>query len=445
MLICVKLAAGLSAGRARALICINRWAHGRAVPAGSPSRAVEALVPGVCRGCQLRDQTSCASQSPCLTVDPVLVLRPCRGPFPDLVLACSPGMHPCLSACFPGLTGVPAARAGRRPAGAAVSDRARPALLVATGVGLGLTSATLHRPFAPAGRVGSAGSAVAGWNAALPAAPGSAPVKRPVVPAWKARVPFAETLPDTAAARQRHGAGSGNSGCEAVAAADAGDTGRLNTGAGKQEAVRARAQNCGSNGPIHFAVAPIRGPSVRPSVAGHRAANRRSRGRGPVVADRDTQHEQRHRLGAHHAPWPVVPGACIPVVALVDPVHAIVEEEIRTQAWRVIDRVAGHRDHFGIGRQVDPDAQARKPDADADAHLGDGRRCRCEKHPEHKKQVAHFCPFIEPGDGALDPQEGATPVPSSLIIRQMNGFVCCLAHPIRFAMRPRGLPGRCCV
>src|ERR1035437_7880495 len=62
----------------------------------------------------------------------------------------------------------------------------------------------------------------------------------------------------------------------------------------------------------------------------------------PVVAYRDSQDEQRYNFWAHKPPRSVVPGTRVPVVALVDPVHAIVKEIVRIQSWRVVNRVARH-------------------------------------------------------------------------------------------------------
>ena len=217
------------------------------------------------------------------TGDPDLVPHLWRGLSPDLAPALAPAMLPCRPAHSPGLTLATAVRAGRPLDGAAVAAAADPglsALLVAEGSGLGLTSAPLRLPFVAAARGGSAGSAVAGWNAARPAAPGISPEVHPAAPAEPARAHFAVSAPDTADALRRHAAGNGNSGCEAVAAAAPGDTDPLNTAAGKQEVVRALAQNCGSTCPIRFAAAPIHGPSALPSVAGHPAASRKSRPEG---------------------------------------------------------------------------------------------------------------------------------------------------------------------
>src|SRR6266699_31131 len=130
--------------------------------------------------------------------------------------------------------------------------------------------------------------------------------------------------------------------------------------------------------------APVLAPAWRrirpPSAKVHRGP--------PVVADRNSQDEYRHRLPSHNPPGSVVPGARVPVIPLVDPVHAIVEEVVCLHAWGVVDRVARHRDQFRVQRQVDPDAHVGKPDADA--HLSDGRGRRAQHHPQHNQSTAHF-------------------------------------------------------
>src|SRR6266545_579826 len=130
--------------------------------------------------------------------------------------------------------------------------------------------------------------------------------------------------------------------------------------------------------------APVLAPAWRrirpPSAKVHRGP--------PVVADRNSQDEYRHRLPSHNPPGSVVPGARVPVIPLVDPVHAIVEEVVCLHARGVVDRVARHRDQFRVQRQVDPDAHVGKPDADA--HLSDGRGHRAQHHPQHNQSTAHF-------------------------------------------------------
>src|SRR5438270_17609 len=47
-----------------------------------------------------------------------------------------------------------------------------------------------------------------------------------------------------------------------------------------------------------------------------------------VIARWNAQNIEWYRVGIHQLPWPVVPGARVPVVSLVGPVHAIVEERV---------------------------------------------------------------------------------------------------------------------
>src|SRR3984893_1015667 len=89
----------------------------------------------------------------------------------------------------------------------------------------------------------------------------------------------------------------------------------------------------------------------------------------PVVANRDSQHEQRHPLRGHHVPRPVVPGTGVPVILCVHPVQTVVEEEVRVQARGVVDRVARYRHQIGVGSQVD-----------SDADLSTGGSARAQEH-----------------------------------------------------------------
>jgi len=47
-----------------------------------------------------------------------------------------------------------------------------------------------------------------------------------------------------------------------------------------------------------------------------------------VIAHWNPQHIERYRVGIHQLPWPVVPRARVPVLSLVDPILAIVEERV---------------------------------------------------------------------------------------------------------------------
>src|SRR3972149_11043298 len=115
------------------------------------------------------------------------------------------------------------------------------------------------------------------------------------------------------------------------------------------------------------------------------AARPRCRGRAWLGADPRVSFEAPR---ADQSPRPVVPGTRVPVAPVVDPVQAVVEEEIRTQPRRIIDGVARHGDQLRKHRQVDPDAHAGK--SDADTHLGNGRSRRPEQYPQREQSFAHL-------------------------------------------------------
>src|SRR4029077_1354527 len=80
--------------------------------------------------------------------------------------------------------------------------------------------------------------------------------------------------------------------------------------------------------------APMLGP---PRRSGRRPPVKVGR-RPPVVPDRHLENEGGHDLRIDQRPRSVVPGARVPVVVLVDPVHAVVEEEVAVDAGRVVHR-----------------------------------------------------------------------------------------------------------
>ena len=153
-----------------------------------------------------------------------------------------------------------------------------------------------------------------------------------------------------------------------------------------------------------------------------------------VVAYRDAQDEQRHRRRRHARPRPAVPGAGVPVIVLIDPVHAIVEEEIRIQSWSIVNGVTRHPDKVRVVRQVDPDAYAGKPDADA--HLSHSRSHRPNHHPQHSQSMAHFF-SVSDASSRLRAccQRTVTPTPSftELLSGQTTGL------PARCSVRQRTL------
>ncbi len=139
--------------------------------------------------------------------------------------------------------------------------------------------------------------------------------------------------------------------------------------------------------PAAAALCPFVAPMLTPARRRIRLPPVKIRRRLAVIAHGNAQHVHRHDVARHQPPRPVVPGARVPVVALVDPVHAVVEEVVGTDLRRVVDRIPRHRDELRIHGQVDADAHVGKPDPDA--HLGRGRRRRASQHPQHCKRFAH--------------------------------------------------------
>src|SRR6185369_3505084 len=133
-------------------------------------------------------------------------------------------------------------------------------------------------------------------------------------------------------------------------------------------------------------------PVLAPAGRGIRLPPAKVHGRLPVVAYRDTKDKQRYNLRLHKPPGAVVPGTRVPVVVLVDPVHAVVKEIIAIHLWSIVDRVARHGGEFRVQRQVDPDAHVRQPDTDA--HLGSGRSHRADQHPQNNQSAAFILHVI---------------------------------------------------
>lgn len=78
-----------------------------------------------------------------------------------------------------------------------------------------------------------------------------------------------------------------------------------------------------------------------------------------VVTHGDTQDEERYIPGVHELPGAVVPVARIPVVILVNPVHAVVKEKIQIQLGCVVDGVTRNPHEFRINRDIDPNVDMR--------------------------------------------------------------------------------------
>ena len=75
-----------------------------------------------------------------------------------------------------------------------------------------------------------------------------------------------------------------------------------------------------------------------------------------VIADGNPQNVKRYHYRVDIAPRAVVPGTRVPVIVLVNPVHAVVKEVVALNIRRIVDRIARYRDQFRKERQVDPDA-----------------------------------------------------------------------------------------
>ena len=201
------------------------------------------------------------------------------GLSPVLVPALAPVAHPSPVACFRGLTLALVVHAGLPPAAAAAAAPGLPGLSVEVALGSVLISEPPGLPFVVAVSVGPdrpAGPA-ADCNAGHLAVWDFSPAVLPAVPAAKVLALVALPAPDSAAALRRHAAGIGNSGSEVAAVAALGDSGSLNTAAGRQAAGRALVQNCGSTGPSRVAAGPSLCPSARPSAAAHPTPTRGSR------------------------------------------------------------------------------------------------------------------------------------------------------------------------
>ena len=165
---------------------------------------------------------------------------------------------------------------------------------------------------------------------------------------------------------------------------------------------------------------PIVTPVIAPARRCFSAPSVKIGWRIPVVAHRDAQDIQGNHLRGYKTPRPVVPGTRVPVVALINPVHAIVKEEIRILSRRIIDRIAGNPHEFRVRGHVD---------ADINADLGHARRRREKQHPQHNEDKTHF-PFPVPMTGFRSgPPEGdATPstkVCSAIKLSDLAAKVLC--------------------
>ena len=70
------------------------------------------------------------------------------------------------------------------------------------------------------------------------------------------------------------------------------------------------------------------------------------------------------------------------------PIHAAVEETVRSHLRRLVDRIPGNADQPRVHRQVDLNARAGQPDADA--YLCQHRSSRAEEHAQPDKFLSHL-------------------------------------------------------
>ena len=142
---------------------------------------------------------------------------------------------------------------------------------------------------------------------------------------------------------------------------------------------------------------PVAAPMLVPARRCVRAPAAEVRRWLAVIADRHAQHVERHVLRPHRVPRAVVPIARIPVVILIDPVQAVVEEVVRTRLRCVIDGVARHAHQLRVRRHVDADLHAGRADADAELGLRlhrNGRRNGAQQQGHDEKQMAHRDPPV---------------------------------------------------
>jgi len=66
-------------------------------------------------------------------------------------------------------------------------------------------------------------------------------------------------------------------------------------------------------------------------------------GRLAVVTNGHPQHKKRHSCRFDKTPRTVVPEARIPVIILIDPVHAVIKEIISIHLWGIINRISRYR------------------------------------------------------------------------------------------------------
>lgn len=148
--------------------------------------------------------------------------------------------------------------------------------------------------------------------------------------------------------------------------------------------------------PVPSAVAlfPVMAPMLTPARRSIGLPALEVHGRLPVIADRYAQDEQWHIFWLNRPPGAVVPGAGIPAVTLVDPVHSVVKKVVGFHAWSVVDRIARHRDQMREKRQIYPDVHIRQADADAD--FGFGISHRPQKYQQPNQSAEYSLHFVLP-------------------------------------------------
>ena len=104
--------------------------------------------------------------------------------------------------------------------------------------------------------------------------------------------------------------------------------------------------------PARTSLFPVMSPALFPVGCGIHTPSLKVLWRLAVVADRNNQHQSRHEFRRRQLPGSVVPVARIPIVLLVDPIHAVVKEIIRGAA-RIQPAL------LGVDKSVSEDAARR--------------------------------------------------------------------------------------
>ena len=304
--------------------------------------------------------------------------------FLDLTL--SPSLPPCLATLCPDLlTSTPNPRAGPPPDAAAGSETSLRARQAGKALVRWWTSRCRHLPFAARVRL----ERVAVLKAVC--FPASRWPSREALLCLPAEIPWPHSVlaaPGSAAARRRRAVCRCNAGFEARAAARRADIDRPHIGADRQATVPPAARNRDSSCPIRAGAVPKRCPNAHPNGAAHSDSTRESTSE---VAGNTGQGRAGRRLApplGQREPTDRCTRSSRTSCLLVDPVHPVVEEVVRIQLRRVVDRVAGYQDERRIHGHIDSDADAGKPDTDA--YLSGRRGDQAKRHPQCDEFAAHF-------------------------------------------------------